>query len=210
MSSPSHCHPQVLPYSLLLTALSLPSVPALEDLLIDAIYQGLLGARLDQREAQVEVTNSLGRDVRPAPATAPTPTPAIADDNMEVDAAPAVAGASLGAVAPSGQTVAYLGSALQAWLGTVHALLDSLSQHLAKVQADAVNERLVLQQQDAEVNRVLGTVAQETGAAVKGKGKVREEGDSAAGGGGGRGFLAGVGRMLDGGGAGAKRRRGVQ
>lgn len=195
---------QVIPYSVLLEALSLPSVPVLEDLLIEAIYQGLLGARLDQREAQVEVTNSLGRDVRPSPVATPTATSATAagDDGMELDASPAAVAASSNSAASSGQTVAHLGSALHAWLGTIHALLDSLSQHLAKVQADAVNERLVLGHQEDEVKRVLTEVTKESaGAGAKGKGKARED-DEGATGGVARGLAAMAGRMLGGGGKG--------
>jgi COP9 signalosome complex subunit 7 len=67
---------RIVPYATLLEALHLdvqaPSgastpvaqpVRALEDCIIDAVYAGILGARLDQRAARVEVQGCLGRDV---------------------------------------------------------------------------------------------------------------------------------------------------
>lgn len=129
---------------------------------------------------------------------------------MELDAIPAAASASSTATAASGQTVAHLGAALQAWLGTIHSLLDSLAHHLAKVQADAVNERVVLAQQDDEVRRVLDVVSKEPFAGAKGKGKARE--DEGAGGAG-KGFLGGFGRLMgggSGGGGGGGKAKGVE
>ena len=72
---------RVLPYSLLMQSLGLqgaadasrgePSskmsasdIRALEDIIIDAIYTGILSARLDQRWQRVEVESVMGRDVR--------------------------------------------------------------------------------------------------------------------------------------------------
>ncbi|TRM62798.1 hypothetical protein BD626DRAFT_496523 [Schizophyllum amplum] len=56
---------RILPYADLITALDAPSVRALEDLVIDAVYQGLLEATLDQQRGVVEVAYTVGRDVRP-------------------------------------------------------------------------------------------------------------------------------------------------
>jgi COP9 signalosome complex subunit 7 len=43
----------------------LKSVRALEDLLIECIYSGLLQGRLDQQESHIEVFATVGRDVDP-------------------------------------------------------------------------------------------------------------------------------------------------
>ncbi|KAI4526767.1 hypothetical protein K525DRAFT_258333 [Schizophyllum commune Loenen D] len=56
---------RILPYADLIAALDAPSVRALEDLVIDAVYQGLLEATLDQQRGVVEVVYTVGRDVRP-------------------------------------------------------------------------------------------------------------------------------------------------
>lgn len=56
---------QILPYSQLMTLLDIPSIRALEDLIIDAIYAELLRGKLDQKNQQFEVQYTLGRDLRP-------------------------------------------------------------------------------------------------------------------------------------------------
>jgi COP9 signalosome complex subunit 7 len=43
----------------------MPSVRALEDLIIDAIYAGVLRGKLDQAAAQLHVEYTLGRDIEP-------------------------------------------------------------------------------------------------------------------------------------------------
>lgn len=53
-----------LPYSELLGALELPSERALEDLIIDAIYAGLLGGKMYHHEKVLHVDWVAGRDVR--------------------------------------------------------------------------------------------------------------------------------------------------
>jgi COP9 signalosome complex subunit 7 len=40
-------------------------VRELEDLIIDAFYQGILTGKLDQRQRQLQVMYSMGRDLRP-------------------------------------------------------------------------------------------------------------------------------------------------
>ncbi|KAL1739319.1 hypothetical protein HDZ31DRAFT_69060 [Schizophyllum fasciatum] len=56
---------RILPYADLIAAVDAPSVRALEDIVIDAVYQGLLEATLDQQRGVVEVVYTVGRDVRP-------------------------------------------------------------------------------------------------------------------------------------------------
>ncbi|KAI5781801.1 hypothetical protein EDC01DRAFT_709501 [Geopyxis carbonaria] len=57
---------QCLTYKYLLAELELPSVRALEDLVITAIYEELLEAKLDTKSQFVEVVSTMGRDVAPA------------------------------------------------------------------------------------------------------------------------------------------------
>jgi len=54
-----------LPYSELLQALDMPTVRELEDLIIDAIYLDVLRGKLDQKEEQLEVEYTMGRDLEP-------------------------------------------------------------------------------------------------------------------------------------------------
>lgn len=54
-----------MPYSDLLQALDISNVRELEDLIIDAIYLDLLHGKLDQKEEQLEVTYTMGRDLEP-------------------------------------------------------------------------------------------------------------------------------------------------
>ncbi|KAJ7160780.1 hypothetical protein C8R46DRAFT_955631 [Mycena filopes] len=56
---------RILPYSELLRALDMPTVRELEDLIIDAIYLDILRGRLDQKQAQLEVEYTMGRDLAP-------------------------------------------------------------------------------------------------------------------------------------------------
>ena len=46
--------------------LDIPSIRDLEDLIIDAIYQDILRAKLDQQRKQVDVEFTMGRDLPPA------------------------------------------------------------------------------------------------------------------------------------------------
>ncbi|KAF8123704.1 hypothetical protein K438DRAFT_1950549 [Mycena galopus ATCC 62051] len=56
---------RILPYAELLRALDMPAVRELEDLIIDAIYLEVLRGRLDQKQAQLEVEYTMGRDLAP-------------------------------------------------------------------------------------------------------------------------------------------------
>ena len=53
-----------LPYAELAAELDCRSVPELEALVVTAVDEGLLRARMDQRSQMVEVTHCAGRDVR--------------------------------------------------------------------------------------------------------------------------------------------------
>eukprot|EP01116_Phalansterium_solitarium_P016126 TRINITY_DN3672_c0_g1_i1.p1 TRINITY_DN3672_c0_g1~~TRINITY_DN3672_c0_g1_i1.p1 ORF type:complete len:278 (+),score=37.63 TRINITY_DN3672_c0_g1_i1:88-921(+) len=57
---------KVIPYAVLQQALDIAEVRELEDLIIDSIYQGVIAAKLDQRQSQLEVEYTMGRDLRPA------------------------------------------------------------------------------------------------------------------------------------------------
>jgi COP9 signalosome complex subunit 7 len=56
---------KVIPYSLLQEKLDIKEVRELEDLIIDAIYQGIIQGKLDQRKKQLEIEFTMGRDLRP-------------------------------------------------------------------------------------------------------------------------------------------------
>ncbi|KAL7274005.1 hypothetical protein RUND412_003107 [Rhizina undulata] len=57
--------PKHLTYASLQQTLDLPSVRALEDLVISAIYNSLLSAKLDTKHQRVDVSSTAGRDVAP-------------------------------------------------------------------------------------------------------------------------------------------------
>ncbi|KAJ7259822.1 hypothetical protein C8J57DRAFT_1720357 [Mycena rebaudengoi] len=56
---------RILPYSDLLRALEMPTIRELEDLIIDAIYLDILRGKLDQKQEQLEVEFTMGRDLAP-------------------------------------------------------------------------------------------------------------------------------------------------
>ncbi|KAF7974945.1 hypothetical protein HWV62_44161 [Athelia sp. TMB] len=56
---------RILPYADLLQALDMPTIRDLEDLIIDAIYLDILRGKLDQKEQQLEVEYTMGRDLEP-------------------------------------------------------------------------------------------------------------------------------------------------
>ncbi|GAA6029051.1 hypothetical protein JCM8097_001569 [Rhodosporidiobolus ruineniae] len=60
-----------IPYSTLLSSLSVPDVPALEGLLVSCFDAELLNGRLDQKTQRLEVLAAPERDVRPAPSAPP-------------------------------------------------------------------------------------------------------------------------------------------
>ena len=48
-----------------MAALETPTIRELEDLIIDAIYLDILRGKLDQKEEQLEVEYTMGRDLEP-------------------------------------------------------------------------------------------------------------------------------------------------
>lgn len=185
---------QIISYSLLLSSLELPSIPALEDLLIDAFYSNVLTGRLDQKEARLEVISGVGRDVRPLPPPA--------SDAMEVDTT---------AAAPAESSVAHsvpsLTASLTLWLSTIGTLLSSLDRHLAKIAADAVNDATAKSEQERAVLDMVNTVSTST---KEGKDKGGNTLGGGGGGGGGstswtRDMASGIlGKLTGGGGGGSK------
>ncbi len=54
-----------IPYQTLQQQLEMADLRELEDLIIDAIYQGLIIGKLDQKEKILEVEAAIGRDLKP-------------------------------------------------------------------------------------------------------------------------------------------------
>jgi COP9 signalosome complex subunit 7 len=54
-----------LKYQDLLAYLNISTIRELEDLIIDAIYQGILTGKLDQQKQELQVDTTMGRDLRP-------------------------------------------------------------------------------------------------------------------------------------------------
>ena len=54
---------------MLLRVLDMPTIRDLEDLIIDAIYLDILRGKLDQKEEQLEVEYTMGRDLEPGKIT---------------------------------------------------------------------------------------------------------------------------------------------
>lgn len=54
-----------IPYSVLLRELEISNVRQLEDLIIEAIYADIIHGKLDQKNSQLEVEYSIGRDIKP-------------------------------------------------------------------------------------------------------------------------------------------------
>ncbi|GAA5915752.1 hypothetical protein JCM6882_003845 [Rhodosporidiobolus microsporus] len=132
-----------IPYSLLLSTLSLPSIPALEDLLISAFYADVLTGRLDQKAGVLEVTSAHGRDVRPS-----APAPTVDAESMELDA-PASSSA------PTAPSVADLTMSLSTFLQRLTTLISSLDAHLSTLTADALN---AVEVQTAHEDRVKAVI----------------------------------------------------
>ncbi|KAI8878790.1 hypothetical protein K501DRAFT_195102 [Backusella circina FSU 941] len=55
---------QVISYQTLQQSLEIDSIRELEDLIMDAFYQGILSGKLDQHKQQLHIMSSIGRDVR--------------------------------------------------------------------------------------------------------------------------------------------------
>jgi len=59
------CDSKVIPYDVLLTALELKDTRTLEDCIIEGMYAGLFGGKLDQKTKEFHVTETAGRDSKP-------------------------------------------------------------------------------------------------------------------------------------------------
>lgn len=60
------CTAQIIRYPTLLQALRLDSIRDLEDLVIEAVYAGIICAKLDQRCQLLIVEQAISRDLLPA------------------------------------------------------------------------------------------------------------------------------------------------
>ncbi|GJJ09601.1 hypothetical protein Clacol_003824 [Clathrus columnatus] len=58
-------HKRILPYAFLQTALDLPSIRELEDVIIEATYAGAIRGKLDQQKQEFQVEWIMGRDLAP-------------------------------------------------------------------------------------------------------------------------------------------------
>jgi len=56
---------KVISYSLLQAQLEIPGIRDIEDLIIDAIYTGIVQGKLDQKSQQFEAEFAMGRDLKP-------------------------------------------------------------------------------------------------------------------------------------------------
>jgi len=56
---------KIISYSVLQQQLEISELRELEDLIIDAIYQGIVQGSLDQRKQQLEIESAMGRDLQP-------------------------------------------------------------------------------------------------------------------------------------------------
>ncbi|GAA6013677.1 hypothetical protein JCM10207_004816 [Rhodosporidiobolus poonsookiae] len=167
-----------IPYATLLSTLSLPDVPALEDLLIETFYSGVLTGRLDQKAEMLEVLSATGRDVRPSPAPSAA-APAGADESMQVDAATSSSSLTAAAAAPS---VADLTASITAFLTRISTLLSSLDTHLATLHASAINDASLAAAHDERVKAVVEEVQKDVAKGSGGKGGWKDKiGDAARG-----------------------------
>ncbi|POY72316.1 hypothetical protein BMF94_4618 [Rhodotorula taiwanensis] len=192
---------RVIPYSTLLSTLSLDSVPQLEDLLIELFYANALTGRLDQKHSRLEVVTSLGRDVRRTTTNGADDSATISGgDAMQVDSRAATATTSGGGTtsrrAPS---LASLHATLSSWQATLLNLIHSLEDHLGAIHAETVNGAQVKYEHEQRVREVAAQVANKGEGGKGGKGK-GSSAMTAAGGGGGGGWKATSGAGAGGGG----------
>ncbi|SCV71647.1 BQ2448_3235 [Microbotryum intermedium] len=171
----------------------LDSIPKLEDLLIEGIYAGVFNGRLDQHRARVEITSSIGRDVRSdSPpkeskassestrraqvSTSVPPTTAMEVDPSAAAPAPSAQVDTTSLIPESSHSIASMTTSLSSWIMTISTLLTSLDRHLAQLTADGINELRSQQEHDKAVQAVLDENGKEstiTGG-ILGKGKERE------------------------------------
>lgn len=171
--------PQTLPYSQLLSTLSLASVPELEEALIDLFYQNVLTGRLDQKHSRLEVVTLSGRDVRPDLVRPHDPSPdadnasTTADTNaMQVDpSAPTRVRTRSRTRRRTGcceaPSVASLHSTLASWHRTLHTLTRALEFELGSVHAEAVNAAAADREHEHRVRAVVEAVVVASGGGGK-------------------------------------------
>ncbi|SGY62907.1 BQ5605_C007g04752 [Microbotryum silenes-dioicae] len=181
---------RVIAYSTLLSTLELDSIPKLEDLLIEGIYAGVFDGRLDQHRARIEITSSIGRDVRSDPITEPVKatsdtslSPSAPTTEMEVDPSataptPSTRIDTTSLIPESSHSIASMTTSLSSWLVTISSLLSSLDRHLAQLTADGINDLRAQQEHDKAVQKVIDENAKDSitmnTAGMVGKGKERE------------------------------------
>ncbi|KAM0790827.1 hypothetical protein ACM66B_004672 [Microbotryomycetes sp. NB124-2] len=179
---------RTIPYNVLMTRLDLASVATLEDLLIDAIYSGIMTARLDQKMARLEVLTTIGRDVKQSTSsgaavaqgkTAATAT-STSTEPMELDSTLNNA---------STPTVQALTETLSAWLMTISTLLASLDHNIITLSDQAAQEKVATANKDQRIKQVIEEVSKakdkESSTLAKGKGFAAAVMGAATGGGGG-------------------------
>lgn len=172
----THRHTQILPYSTLLSTLSLDSVPELEDVLIELFYANVLAGRLDQKHERLEIISARGRDVRHVP------VPIAGDTNeMQVDQGNAATTTTTAATAP---TTASLHTILSSWQTTLLNLIRSLESHLGAIHADQVNSVQYKSQHEEYVKAVVGEAVPAAGGGKGGGGGKGKAQPAGAGGGG--------------------------
>jgi len=124
-------HSKIIPYSELLEELEIDETQALEELIIDGIYSGLLGGRLDQKYLRLEVESSVGRDVklRPLKSTQAQLASKSADEDVEMDNND---GGRV-VVKPS-NTLADLHAQLASWRDSTANVLKQLDQQIDSIR----------------------------------------------------------------------------
>ncbi|KAF5337598.1 hypothetical protein D9758_014933 [Tetrapyrgos nigripes] len=131
---------RILPYSTLLSALEMPTVRDLEDLIIDAIYLDILRGKLDQKEGVLEVEYTMGRDI---PYTHVPQGKAQSQDQV-------------GGVADLESILA----SLKDWASTTSSLLSTLDVAIASAAQDSANKKADKEAHDGKVQIVLKDVVE--------------------------------------------------
>ncbi|KAA1107440.1 hypothetical protein PGT21_013931 [Puccinia graminis f. sp. tritici] len=118
-------HSRIIPYNELMEELEIDETQALEELIIDGIYSGLLGGRLDQKYSRLEIESSVGRDVRlrrPLDAK-PKSTSMTTDGDVDMDT-------NDGPLVLPSNTLAELHSKLASWRESSGQLLEQLDARI--------------------------------------------------------------------------------
>lgn len=168
---------QIIPYSILLKSLDIATIPALEDLIIEAFYGGLMSGKMDQRSKRLEVISCIGRDVQPNPpssSAAPTTVGSITDtvsvpQSMDLDNTTSTS------VVPvphkrlpqgTAHTLSSLTSSLQHFQSRIATILHSLDFHIAQTSANAINDLQYDARFAEDVNRTITDLAKSSSTAT--------------------------------------------